>query len=200
MPPALHACPRCGLVQHWPESQRRQRVACARCKERLRPRNQRADSAPRTAALALAGLILYPLAIALPILRLEQLGRVNESSVIEGVTSLFAHGYWFVGGIVFLCSVVLPVGKLVALLVLNLSPSWLGAHHKATTYRIVEFTGRWGMLDVLLVAILVAALKLRDLVELTPGPAAIAFTTVVILSLLASASFDPHVIWDEDAS
>ena len=73
------------------------------------------------------------------------------------------------------------------------------AARRAGTYRLVEWTGRWGMLDVLLVTMLVAVLKLRDLVEVTPGPAAIAFTAMVVLSLLASAAFDPHRLWETDS-
>jgi paraquat-inducible protein A len=152
-----------------------------------------------TASLALAALILYPLAVTLPMLRIERFGRANETSIIEGVTSMLAHGDWFVGGVVLLCSIILPLAKLLALLVVNISPTWLASRHRARTYQFIEFTGRWGMLDVLLVAILVAALKLGDLVDVTPGPAALAFTGVVVLSLLASASFNPLIMWDSEA-
>ena len=69
-------------------------------------------------------------------------------------------------------------------------------HHRALTYRLVEWTGRWGMLDVLLVAILVAALKLGDVMDVTPGPAAAAFAVCVVLSLLATALFDPRSVWE----
>jgi uncharacterized paraquat-inducible protein A len=74
----------------------------------------------------------------------------------------------------------------------------LGRKHRAWTYHLVEWTGRWGMLDVLLVAILVAALKVGDLVEVHAGPAALAFTCCVVLSLLAAACFDPHSLWDTE--
>ena len=93
--------------------------------------------------------------------------------------------------IVGLCSVVLPLGKLGALLVLSAGGLHLRHHHRALTYHLVEWTGRWGMLDVLLVAVLVAVLKLGDVVEVSAGPAALAFTSCVVLSLLASAFFDP---------
>ena len=71
----------------------------------------------------------------------------------------------------------------------------LGDERRALTYHLVEWTGRWGMLDVLLVALLVAVLKLGELVQLSAGPAALAFTGCVLLNLLASASFDPHALW-----
>ena len=73
-------------------------------------------------------------------------------------------------------------------------------HHRALTYQLVELTGRWGMLDVLRVALLVAVLKLGDFVEVSAGPGALAFGTCVVLSLLASASFDPHSLWESEGS
>ena len=74
---------------------------------------------------------------------------------------------------------------------------FLHKHHRASTYRVVEWIGRWGMLDVLLVALLVAAVKLGSWVEVHPGPGVAAFGGVVIFSLLASAAFDPQAIWEE---
>lgn len=139
--------------------------------------------------------MLYPLAVGLPMIRIEQFGHNREAGIIEGVQSLLSTGHVFIGIVVLLCSVILPLFKLIALLVLC-GGSWLlHHHHRAMTYHLVEWTGRWGMLDVLLVAVLVAVLKLGDMVEVSPGPAAIAFVMMVILSLLASASFDSHLLW-----
>jgi paraquat-inducible protein A len=122
---------------------------------------------------------------------------VQSSSVLEGVTALLSHGQLLVGIVVLVCSVILPLTKLIGLLVLS-SGRWLGARHQAMTYRLVEWTGRWGMLDVLLVAILVAVLKLGDFVQVSVGPGLLAFTTCVALSLLAAASFDPHSLWEAE--
>ena len=102
------------------------------------------------------------------------------------------------GRIVNACSVVLPLGKLVILLVLSASGFRMRSEHRAISYRIVEWTGRWGMLDVLLVAVLVAAVKIGDFVVVTAGPAALAFTCCVVLSLAATASFDPHSLWQTE--
>ncbi len=149
----------------------------------------------RTAAVAMAALVLYPLAVSLPMLRVERFGYHSDASILQGVTSLMGSGHLIVGIIVLLCSVVLPLGKLLSLLVLSAGGLFLRHEHRAVTYRVVEFTGRWGMLDVLLVALLVAALKMGDFVEVSAGPAALAFTTCVILSLVATALFDPHSLW-----
>jgi paraquat-inducible protein A len=153
-----------------------------------------------TAALALAALVLYPLAISLPMIRVEQFGHHQEASIVKGAVTLIGSGQVVVGLIVLVCSVVLPLGKLLALLVLSSAAGVMGGRHRALTYRVVEFTGRWGMLDVLLVAILVAVLKIGDLMDVSAGPAALAFTSCVVLSLLASASFDPHALWVSGAA
>lgn len=171
------------------------RPCCGRCGTELSRRSVISRCNARTTALALAAIILYPLAVTLPILRIEKFGHHNEASILEGTATLLSSGHIVIGIIVLLCSIVLPLGKLAALLVLSAGSFLLRKKHQALTYRIVEFTGRWGMLDVLLVAILVAALKVGDLVEVSPGPAAVAFAGVVILSLLAAASFDPHGVW-----
>jgi paraquat-inducible protein A len=192
---SIRACPCCGLAQVVARPDAGQVMCCARCGARLTPRLGAWRSNSRTAAIALAALVLYPLAVTLPMIEIEQFGHHREASIIQGVIELLARGHLLVGLVVLLCSIVLPLGKLAALLALSVGGLGLARHHQALTYRIVEFTGRWGMLDVLLVAILVAALKLGDLVEVNAGPAAIAFTICVVLSLLAAASFDPHRLW-----
>jgi len=154
-----------------------------------------AKSNSRTAALATAALIIYPVAVGLPMLRIEKFGHTNATGIIEGAVTLLTGGHVVIGLIVLLCSVVFPLAKLAGLLMLCSGRFLKQTRHRAFTYRLVEWTGRWGMLDVLLVAILVAALKLGDWVDVSAGPAAIAFSGVVILSLLAATSFDPHALW-----
>lgn len=107
-----------------------------------------------------------------------------------------AHGNWFVGIVVLAFSVLFPLTKILLLLEL----SWLGIlhrRHKALTYRIMEHAGKWSMMDVMLLALLVMLVKLGDLVKFQFGPAVIAFVLCVVMSMLASWSFDPHAIWDE---
>lgn len=193
---SLVSCPHCGLVQTVPDAPAGMRACCPRCEATMRGRRRRSLSNSRTAAIAAAALILYPLAVSLPLIEIEQFGHTQESSVLQGVTALLSSGHLLVGVVVLLCSVVLPLGKLAALLVL--STGSLGHRHQALTYRLVDFTGRWGMLDVLLVAILVAVLKLGDTMDVSVGPGLLAFTTCVTLSLLAAASFDPHSLWDTE--
>ena len=148
-----------------------------------------------TAALALAALALYPPAMMLPMLRLERLGQVSEAGLLEGVSALWRSGHWLIGAVILLFSVVLPPLKLIALWLLSQGRLITRHEHKAGLYRAVELVGRWGMLDVLLVAVLVAFVKLGDLVNIQPGRGLTAFAVMVLLSLLASLAFNPTLMW-----
>jgi len=195
----LAACSCCGLVQQLPVAGARQRVRCLRCHTAFRSPGARQASRRRTAALALAALLLYPVAMTLPIMQVERLGAVHRASILSGGLELFADGQVLVGLIVLLCSVVLPLVKLAGLFVLAGGAVGRRPRLAARTFHLVEWTGRWGMLDVLLVALLVAFLKLGQIVELHAGPAALVFSSCVLLNLLASASFDPHSLWQAPA-
>lgn len=191
----LATCPCCGMIQSVPRLSARQKATCARCHTCVRRGGGLGKSNSRTAALATAALIIYPVAVGVPMLRIEKFGHYNETGIIGGTITLLTSGHVVIGLIVLMCSVVFPLGKLAGLLILSTGKFLRQTRHRAMTYHLVEWTGRWGMLDVLLVAILVAALKLGDMVDVTAGPAALAFTAVVVLSLLSAASFDPHTLW-----
>jgi paraquat-inducible protein A len=192
---SLLACSCCGLIQHLPPIGRGQLLRCGRCHSRLAARRR---STTRTAALALSALMLYPAAISLPIMVVEQFGVSRPASVWSGGIGMIADGELLVGLVVLLASVVLPLLKLVGLFLLAGGGYGLRPSTKAWTWHVVEWTGRWGMLDVLLVAILVATIKLGALMQLHAGPGALAFTACVLLNLAASASFDPHSLWEAE--
>lgn len=195
-PYQLGACHCCGLVHQIPAVGNRSVACCTRCHAVIRhgihPR-----STNRAAALAFAALLLYPLALWLPVMQIERLGHESHASIWSGTVALLAEGHLFVGLAVLLFSVVAPIGKLALIFGLCIGQGLIARHDRARAYRLIELIGRWGMVDVLLVAILVAVVKLGDLVEVTPGPGVVTFGVVVILSLLASAAFDPHAIWEE---
>jgi len=197
-PRQLLACHACGLVQKRPTLRAGERAQCARCDSTIHDPARRESSRRQTASAALAALLLYPVAIHLPIMSLERFGHHTEASIWTGTIGMLRDGEWLVGGIVFLCSIILPLGKLIALFVLTARPFGITRRHQARTYRIVEWTGRWGMLDVLLIALVVTWVKVGDLVDVKAGPGVVAFTLCVLLSLLASARFDPHVLWEEE--
>jgi paraquat-inducible protein A len=195
----LRACHCCGLVHHIPKLEKNQQAICVRCSSVIDSGNRSGvQSAARCFAAALAGLMLYFPAILLPILEIERLGHHHQTSLLGGTLDLIWHGSLFVGFVVLVFSICLPLVKLLALLEL----SYLGIarrRHRAWTYRLVEWAGRWSMMDVLLLALLVAIVKLGDLVSFRLGPAVIAFVMCVVMSMIASIMFDPHSIWEESA-
>jgi paraquat-inducible protein A len=193
----LRACHCCGLVHRVPPLSIDQQAQCVRCQSTIDSGNRSGQqSSARCLAAAMGGLVLYFPAILLPILEIEKLGHHHAASLLGGTLDLIWHGSLFVGLIVLAFSIVLPLLKLIALLEL----SYIGLthrQHRAWTYRVVEWTGRWSMMDVLLLALLVTLVKLGDLVSFQLGPAVVAFVLCVLMSMIASLTFDPHAIWEE---
>jgi paraquat-inducible protein A len=194
--PRLAACRTCGLVQHLAELPPGTVAECARCGSRV-GRHTR-HSLARTTAFALAALVLYVPANLYPILAMDLYGAYSENTVWQGCVQLFEHGDQLVAVVVFVASILSPVLKLLGLFVLAVTAA-VGSSRwqrgRTRVYRAVEVIGPWAMLDVFLVAILVALVKLGQLATVIPGPGLIAFTGVVVLTILASTSFDPELIW-----
>ncbi|HMN97073.1 MAG TPA: paraquat-inducible protein A [Phycisphaerales bacterium] len=186
-------CRTCELRQRLPGEPGR-RLRCARCGSRLAAAIDPQRRRRIVLAFAIAALILYPLAVGLPVMRIERLGHVHETGILGGGIDLLARGDLALGLLVLGCSVVLPLVKLLGLLTLacgtGLPPRFAGR-----MLRFVEGTGRWGMLDVLLVAILAALVKLGELVAIEPGLGATTFVLCVALSLVASSFFDPRIVF-----
>lgn len=195
---ALKACHCCGLIQSVvPMVDERSSVQCCRCSSVLTASKSHALSQSRTAAAAVAAMVLFPAAIFLPILEIEKLGHHHSSSIAGGIAELFEHESYLIGSVIFLFSIVLPLVKLIALVELC-SLHWLQKHHRVWAYRMMEIVGKWSMMDVMLLALMVMLIKLSGLVEFQFGPAVIAFTLCVAMSLIASMSFDPHSIWESE--
>jgi paraquat-inducible protein A len=192
----LRACACCGLPQIVPEPPPGHLARCPRCHTRFSPARRRGGRSAWAASAALAALLVYPLAIGLPVIEVERLGHSHASSVGAGALALLREGSVAAGAAVLLCSVVFPALKLGGILFITARPDRVSIHARTRTWHLIEWVGRWGMLDVVLVAFLVAFLKLRDVVAVTPGPGLTAFTTLVALSLLASACYDPHALWN----
>jgi len=189
-------CQTCGLVQQVEPPHPHQAAECPRCGSTLS--EYKAGSVIPTAAFSLAALILYVPANIYPILRMERYGLYSESTVWGGVTGLMNSGYWFVATVVFLASMVVPLVKLAGLLFLVVTTELRTARwrrQRTWIYRFIEVIGPWAMLDVFLLAVLVALVRLGQLATVLPGRGLLAFTFVVVLTLLASAAFDPRLIW-----
>jgi paraquat-inducible protein A len=192
---AVIACETCGLVQRVDPLPPGTAAECARCSSFLGAAGR--GRLEITAALTLAALVLYVPANIYPILKMHLYGMYSESTVWDGVMSLAQHEQWFVAIVVFLASIAIPLLKLFGLLFLVLTArvdrAWL--RNRTRLYKFIDAIGPWAMLDVFLLAVLVALVKLGDLATVLPGPGLIAFTAMVVLTVLASASFDPKLIW-----
>ncbi len=171
------------------------RVKCRRCADSLRPWSRSLHNNRLAAILAGAGVIFCIPAMTLPLMGIRKLGFTSEMGLVEGVISLMHHGNTVLGLILLACSVVLPIAKITALLLLSTRGPQLSAHKRSWLFHAIEWSGRFSVLDLLLVAVLIAALKVGDLVTVYPGPGLVAFALVVFLSLVASWSFDPDSIW-----
>ena len=192
------ACETCGLVQRMEELQPGAAAECCRCGSIIGKR--KVNSVGRTAAFSLAALILYVPANIYPILRMNYYGAYTENTVWDGCVKLFQDGQWLVAVIVFLASILIPLCKLLALFYLVVTAkikSTRRRQRRTLIYKVIEVIGPWAMLDVFLLSVLVALVKLEQLASVLPGPGLLAFTAVVVLTILASASFDPKLIWDE---
>jgi paraquat-inducible protein A len=182
------SCQRCGERHRLPACGGGRLHRCTRCDERIVGDGERRLARQRVVAYSLASLVLYPLAIGLPIMTLAQFGHARSTSVIGGVSTLWSEGHPILATVVAACSVVLPLAKCLAMLGLSLLPEDARCPRRSRLVHLLEVSGRWGMLDVLLVAGLVAAVKLGELVRIEPGPGAIAFVACVVLAILASAA------------
>lgn len=149
-----------------------------------------------TIAFTLAALVLYIPANLLPILSVTQLGQYSENTVLSGVSELLHSGMWGIATVVFMASIAVPLLKIICLLYLCQVHKHAKQQKFATQlYKIVHTVGPWSMLDVFVVAVLVSLVQLGDLATVSAEPGLVAFTAVVILTTLASQTFDPRYIW-----
>ena len=176
-------------------------ACCPRCGAHLHLRKP--DSVARTWALLIAAMILYIPANTLPIMRRSSLFDTQADTIMSGVAYFWTSGSWYLALIIFVASIVVPLLKMIALVVLLLSVQsrarWQ-PHPRARLYRLIEFVGRWSMLDIYVVAVVVALVRLKTLAIIEPGPGAMAFGAVVVLTMLSAMAFDPRLIWDHAVS
>lgn len=156
-------------------------------------------SIQRTWALLITSVILYIPANLLPIMFTRTLGQDEPSTIMGGVLLLWELGSYPIAIIIFIASVVVPVAKLIILIWLNytVQRGFEGNSQSRTFwYRVTELIGRWSMVDVFVVAILVSLIQLGNIMSIYPGPAAMAFCGVVISTMLAAMAFDTRLIWN----
>lgn len=156
------------------------------------------DSIQKTWAWLITSAMLYFPANFLPITYTRFFGKETQSTILGGVVTLWEHGDRPIAVIIFVASVLVPLGKMIVLSWMCLSVQ-LGSNfalaQKTKLYRVTEFVGRWSMIDVFVVGILVALIQVGNIMTVRPGVAAIAFAGMVVTTMLASLSFDPRLLW-----
>ena len=176
-PADVHQCPRCGSAMHLRKS----------------------DSIQRTLALLITACLLYIPANLYPVMYTDSLGSAEGTTIMGGVVLLINLGSAPVALVIFIFSVMVPSAKLMAMFYLVWSvqqQSSLDLRKRSTLYRITEFVGKWSMVDIFVVTILVALVQLGGILTIKPGIAAVSFAGVVIITMIAAESFDSRLIWD----
>jgi paraquat-inducible protein A len=190
----LLACDACGLVSRSHGASRG--VACPRCGAHLNAR--RFGTVSLSWALLITAAILYVPANLLPFMDTNSLFDFQRDTILSGIVYLWTSGSWHLALLVFFASIVVPLLKIIALcwLLISVQMQWIrNPLHAARLYRRLEFVGRWSMLDIYVVTVLVALVQIQSLATVTAGPGAIAFGAVVVLTMFATAAFDPRLIW-----
>ena len=191
---SCHSCHRLCHRAKQPEDR-----ICPRCGARLHDRKP--NSIARTWALVLAAFIFYIPANVLPITIVISLGKAQSDTIMSGVIYFIHTGMWPIALVIFLASVFIPLLKLLILIFLLISvqrkSSWR-RKDRTVLYRITEIIGRWSMVDIFVVTILVALVHLGGLATIHAGPGAIFFGAVVVITIIAAMSFDPRLIWDTE--
>jgi paraquat-inducible protein A len=188
------ACSVCDLIGTRVQSGKQR---CRRCSAVLHVRKP--DSLRRTAALVVAGFILYVPANLLPVLSIVRFGRVDDNTILSGVVELIQNHLWPLAVIVFAASIVLPLLKLCGLtwmLIATRARSAAMLLPRTRFYRMIDVVGRWSNIDVFMVSILVAILQFGALTSVHAGDGLIAFAAVVLITMIATESFDSRLMWD----
>jgi len=174
---------------------------CTRCGARVHAR--RTDSLRRTWALLVTAALMYIPANFLPIMTVYSLGKGQADTIMSGVIELIHYDMVPIALVVFVASILVPTFKLVGLTLLLYSVERrqpLSARQRGWMYRFIEWIGRWSMLDIFVITILVALVNFGSLASIEAGFGAVAFCSVVILTMLAAVTFDPRLIWDNTES
>lgn len=192
----LLSCHDCHLLVD-PASVAASHPRCPRCGSSLHARKP--NSLSRAWALVLAAAIMYIPANLLPMTITTSLGFTQPDTIMSGVIYFVHSGSWEIAAVIFIASIFVPIAKLLILVFLLVSVQ-LRSHwrpkDRTVLYRMTELVGRWSMVDVYVVTILVALVKLGAVASIEAGPAAVYFASVVVLTMFAAESFDPRIIWD----
>ena len=192
----LASCHTCGLLLRMPAQGH---AHCPRCHSNVHVRT--VNSVNLSWALLITAVIAYIPANFYPVMTVVSLGSSQSDTILSGVIYLMVNGDWPLGLIVFVASVLVPLLKMLSLAYLLISvqrKSLMNMKTRTRLYRLIELVGRWSMVDIFVVALLASLVQVGALATIEPGVGAIAFTSVVILTMFAAMTFDPRLIWDNE--
>ncbi|MCI5151250.1 MAG: paraquat-inducible membrane protein A [Candidatus Electrothrix sp. MAN1_4] len=193
----LLLCQSCHKIIRLPSGVQREKLHCPRCGELLHLRKE--NSIDRSWALIVTALILTLPANLLPIMSVAKMGRVTQSTIINGILLFFQGGSYGIGLIILTASILVPLFKIIGMTVILISihyqwTTWL--RHKGLMFRFIQFVGRWSMLDIFVIALLCSLVRFGSLSTVEVAPAALYFSAVVLSTMFAAISFDPRLLWD----
>ena len=193
----LMSCHGCGLLVRKRHAGRGVRLRCPRCAATVHDRKP--ESLQRCAALVFTAAVLDVPANVFPIMTVVSFGKGQSDTILSGILHLAHGGMMSLAILVFFASVLVPVLKLVGLTFLLVSVhrrSQWRPRDRTLLYRIIESVGRWSMIDIFMISILVALVKLGNVATIETGLGATCFAAVVVITMFASMQFDPRLIWD----
>lgn len=193
----LTSCHICSLLVRLPKASADASASCPRCGEHVSLRKE--NSLARTWALVLAAVIFYVPANFLPISIVTSLGSTQSDTIMSGVLYFINSGDWPIALVIFTASIFVPILKLLVLSYLLVSVQFKSRwrpRERTRLYRIIEGIGRWSMVDIFVITIMAALVHIGAIANFAVGPAAVYFAAVVTLTMIASMTFDPRLIWD----
>jgi len=195
-PQTVVACPDCDLLNRFPGSQTRAIILCARCGAVLF--RHRPNSIERSLALTLAALILFVLSNCFPFLSMKSAGLVQETILLSGIYALWGQGLHGLSILVLLTCVLVPVVEMGGLLYILAPLHWGNrpARHGARVFRLVQEIAPWGMIEIFMVGILVALVKLGHMATIVPGVSVFSFGALIFVLAAAFSSLDPPLLWE----
>ena len=193
----MGSCPLCGQLVKVSISEEKQIALCPRCGSEVRAR--RHESIQQTWALVLASIIFYIPANLLPMMHVMSFAGTESDTIMSGVIYFVQSGSYLIAFVIFVASIVVPIGKLIILVYLLLSVKkgmCTNQKRRKKLYHLTELVGRWSMVDVYVVSIMVALVHFGGMTKIEAGLGADFFLLVVIATMLAAMRFDPRLIWD----
>lgn len=193
--PEMMACHECDMLHRLPPASEGSRVLCSRCGALLC--SHKKDSLDRTLALVLSGLILFFAANGFPLLGMKSGGLIMETTLMQGVTTLYKQGMTWLSFLVLLTCIIAPFIQLAGLLYV-LSPLKFNRVAPMTprVFRFIRGLQPWSMMEVFMLGILVSIVKLAKMATIIPGVSLFAFTALIFVMAWAVASLDPHIVWE----